>query len=177
MTSEARLVVNIVTVSVTDFAVIGACVFAWIKGQPAERFGAALYFASSAGTLLYELAIGQDIPIIMTLLLDTTVAVGFLLLAIRYNNMWLGGAMLVKGMQLALHATHLTDVADAKFGPFDLYYLSLDAVSLLISLTIFGGTLSGIMARRRAGSGDGSGQSSGPGVRSDAQSAGAPPPI
>ena len=150
MTSEARLVANILTVGVTDVAVIVACVFAFIKGRPAERYGAVLYFASSAGTFIIELVIGQDIPVIPVLLLDTAVAVGFLLLAIRYNNPWLGAAMMVKGLQLALHATHLTDFADANLGGANLYYLSLDAVSLIISVIIFGATLSGIRARRRA---------------------------
>jgi hypothetical protein len=84
----------------------------------------------------------------VTLFLDAPVAVVFLVLAIRYNSLWLGAAMMFKGVQLSLHATHLTDEADSKIAGANVYSLELCFVSLLISAALIGGTFAAIRERR-----------------------------
>ena len=150
MSSEARLFINITSLALTWGALLGACIFAWIKGRTAERYGASLYFFSAAATMGVSIATGQDLPIVPDLLFDAAVAFGFLALAIRYNNLWLGAALLLKGIQLAMHATRLTDEADPYIGKVNLYIVSLDLISFFISMTILGGTLSSLRERRRA---------------------------
>jgi hypothetical protein len=152
MTSEARFVINIAVAIIGVGLFVSSCLLAWIKGGKAERWGASLYVFSALGTLGFEMVTGQATPVLEELLLDTAVAVGFLVLAIRYNNLWLGAAMMVKGLQLAVHATHLTDGEDPMFLGFNLYAASLNLISLVICLILGGGTLASMRqrAKRRA---------------------------
>ncbi len=149
MTSEARFLVNAIVVPLGILLPIGTCVFAWFKGGGAERYGAALFWLSGLGTLGFEMVTGQATPVLEELFLDMAVAIGFLALAIRYNNLWLGAAMMVKGLQLAVHSTHLTDGEDPYFAGFNLYAASLNLVSLLICLILLGGTFAAIRRRKR----------------------------
>ncbi len=148
MTSEARFLLNVGVLGSVWGALIGACTFAWLKGRAAERFGASLYFFSALGFLGLVLITRDSMPVAAESLVDGAVAVGFLFLAVRYNKLWLGAAMVAKGVQLGLHATHMTELKDAYIGPFNLYTTSLDLVSILISGTIFAGTLADLRARR-----------------------------
>ena len=150
MTSEARLLANILVIGLGEGGALVACVFACIKGRPAERYGGALYLASVLGTLAFYLITRQGLSSFVQLGLDALVAVGFLWLAIRYNSLWLGAAMMIKGVQLALYGLHLTDMIDPKFGGANLYLLAMDVIAIMISLTLFLGTLSGLRERRRA---------------------------
>jgi hypothetical protein len=149
MSSEARLSLNILTFLVVDGALIGACIFAWLKGRPAERYGALAYALAALASLALSVLAKWEMPMLPTLGLDGLVAVVFLVLAVRYNNLWLGAAMMLKGVQLGLHATHLTTGADPRWAGANLYYLELCLVSVLISATLFAGTLAGMRERRR----------------------------
>jgi hypothetical protein len=152
MGSEARTILNILIPAIGDMVFIAPSLFAWFKGAPAERYGAALYMASIIlGGIFPAMVFGYDLPTLAELGLDALVAAGFLWLAIRYNSLWLGAAMMIKGVQLGLHAMHLTDMTDPRsFHGANLYLLALDVVSLMISLTIFFAALASIRARRKA---------------------------
>jgi hypothetical protein len=152
MTSEARLIINTIVVGMGEPLFIATCLFGWIKGGPPERFGAALYALSGLGTLGIEILTHQATPVLYEMFLDSAVAVGFLALAIRYNNLWLGAVMMVKGVQLAVHATHLTNGEDATFLGFNLYAASLNLISIVICFILAGGTFASIRQRvkRRA---------------------------
>ena len=145
MNSEARLILNIGFVALVDGTLLAACAMAWWKGGPSERIAAALYLFAALGSAALALAIGDKAMSAPELIFDVLVAVGFLVLAVRYNNLWLGSAMMLKGVQLGLHATHLTEMSDMHVGRFNVYLLGLDAVSVLISLTL----ISGVIARRK----------------------------
>jgi len=149
MTSEARFFVNAAIVPLCTLSPVAACLFAWFKGGPAERFGSTLFTLSVLGTTLAELITGQGTPVLQELFLDFGVAVGFLALAIRYNNLWLGAAMMVKGLQLAIHATHLTDGEDPTVFGFNLYAALLNIISLVICFILVGGTVSVMRQRAR----------------------------
>ncbi len=153
MSSGARFLINAIVVGVGILLPISTCLFAWIKGGKPERLGAALFFAAGMGTLSFEMLTHQSTPVIAELMLDSAVAIGFLALAIRYNNLWVGAAMMVKGLQLAVHATHLTDDADPMFAGFNLYAAGLNLISLVLCLILIGGTVASIrrrMADRKA---------------------------
>jgi hypothetical protein len=148
MTSGATvLVVNAVVLTLVWGTLVAACVLAWWKGRIAERVGATLYFVSALIHVGLYYATGQSVPPIPELFGDAVVAFGFLVLAIRYNSLWLGVAMLAKGLQLSLHATHLTDHVDPVIGHLNLYLASLDAVSVAISGSILAGTVSAMRGR------------------------------
>lgn len=150
MHSEARLFLNIAVTAIFVGTLLLVCVLTWLKGRSAERIGTALFCVSVFVTYAFEIVTGAPPPIVIELAFDTLVALGFLLLAIGYNNLWLGAAMIIKGMQLAVHATHLTDVNDPYFAGFNLYAASLNLISLLILLTILGGTLATIFGKQAA---------------------------
>ncbi|HEY5410626.1 MAG TPA: hypothetical protein VIJ94_07855 [Caulobacteraceae bacterium] len=149
MSSEARFLINAIVVTIGDLLPLVTCLFAWFKGDRAERLGAALYGLAVLGTLGVEIITRQATPVTAELFFDTAVAVGFLVLAIRYNNLWLGAAMMVKGLQLAVHATRLTDGEDAMAGGVNLYAASLNLISLIICLILAGGTFATMRQRAR----------------------------
>ncbi len=148
MTSEARFIFNVATLVLLLGALIATLTLAWLKGRPAERYASTIYAVAFFGSLGLQIVTGQALPIVPELFLDTLVALAFLVLAIAYNNLWLGAAMMIKGVQLAMHATHLTDVADPKFAGLNMYVVGLDLVSLMIMMSMSGGVLASMKARR-----------------------------
>ncbi len=149
MTSEARFILNAIVVGIGELLPVATCLFAWFKGGWAERLGAGLYGLSVLGTAGVEIVTGQATPVTAELFFDTAVAVGFLVLAIRFNNLWLGAVMMVKGVQLAVHATRLTDGEDAVAAGVNLYAASLNLISLVICLILAGGTLATMRKRAK----------------------------
>ncbi len=148
MSSEARFIFNVCQLVVLLGVLITTLVMAWLKGQRAERYGATLYAASFFGTMALEILTGQSLPVVPELFLDTLVAMGFLALAIFCNNLWLGAAMMIKGVQLGMHASHLTEVTDPRLFGLNMYAVGLNVVSILIMLTMLGGVITSMRDRR-----------------------------
>ena len=148
MTSEARLIIDFALYAVFLGVMLGVCLLAWFKGRPADKYGALVFLASVGATMALEFGTGSLNPLVPELFFDGLEAAGFLFLAVRYNNLWLGAAMIAKGLQLALHATHLTDTQDPALGRINLYAASLTLISFIILMIILGGTLASIRARR-----------------------------
>jgi hypothetical protein len=122
-------------VSLVTLALIAAacCGFAIVKGGPAERYGAAIY------------AIAPPVPI---LFFDFAVACGFLVLAVRFNSLWLGGAMILQGIEFGLHVTRLTAVDDPRFLGLHVYALGINLVSVLILFTMVAAALTTLHQRK-----------------------------
>ncbi len=82
-------------------------VLACWKGSRAERLGVAIFLAGA----IYAMVVYQVVPrnLVPTLLLlgEGAMGVGFLFLAMRYMNAWLGVAMLLQAIQFSLHAYYL----------------------------------------------------------------------
>lgn len=130
-------------------AIIFVLGFALLRGRSAEKYGALVYFASVVLSTIVNVVWSSDRAVIFEMTCDAAAAVGFLLLALRFNSLWLGAAMMVKGVQLALHATHLTDHQDLVVAGTNVYALGLTLISFVILGIIFGGTLASVRHGRR----------------------------
>ena len=86
---------------------LGTCLYAWFKGAAPERFGAALLFLATLAGFVIDHALPIEARTTPTLIGEGLLALGFLLLAIRYTSLWLGGAMILQGLQFSLHAFYL----------------------------------------------------------------------
>jgi hypothetical protein len=129
-----------------------AAVFAlamW-KGDVAARLGAIVYAGAwlvAIGVELYT----NTVPFAVILSLDTLVATAFLVLAIRYNSLWLGAGMMLQGVQLGMHAMYFTSAPDATFLGFNVFALVLNLISLFILITIAGAVGATMFRRLRHG--------------------------
>ncbi|HZZ33673.1 MAG TPA: hypothetical protein VFE10_16955 [Phenylobacterium sp.] len=77
------------------------CLLAFVKGGAPERIGAAVILANLVIGAANE-ALGQDQRIVLCI--DGMTALVLLTVAVRYASFWLGGVMLLYGVQFALHA-------------------------------------------------------------------------
>lgn len=122
---------------------VGAALFAWSKGGPAERLGATLKVFTSATALTVHHTLKLESISVALLVADGLLAIGFLLLAVRYVSLWLGAAMILQGAQFSLHAYYL--VAERSL---DRLYSIINNVNTYgVILCILAGTL--IAWRRR----------------------------
>lgn len=85
----------------------GTCLYAWFKGAAPERFGAAFLFLGTFAAMVIDHTVAAPLRTTPTLIGEGLLALGFLLLAIRYTSLWLGGAMILQGIQFSLHAFYI----------------------------------------------------------------------
>ncbi len=86
---------------------IGTCLYAWFKGAAPERFGAAFLLAAALLALFIDKMLPESAKVGWTLTGEGLLALGFLVLAIRYASLWLGAAMMLQGAQFSLHAFYI----------------------------------------------------------------------
>lgn len=121
-------------------------VLACWKGGRAERLGVAIFLTGA----IYAMAVYNFAPrgLMPTLLLlgEGAMGAGFLFLALRYMNAWLGVAMLLQAIQFSLHAYYLVGglPRDRTFAMVN----NLDSIGVLIC--ILAGTLLTWRKRARA---------------------------
>ena len=130
------------------------CALAFLKGGPAERGGALLIAANWVAITVTQIVVGSEtvssrVVGLPSLIYDSLLAVGFLWLALRYSSLWLGAAMILQGVQLAIYASFLGS-SEIKLRT---YAVALNVVSILVLLTILGGTISSWIQRRTARAG------------------------
>jgi hypothetical protein len=121
----------------------GICLFAFWKGERAERIAGGLILANLALSVAGDFVFGRAMPLVQ-LVGDGVTALGLLALALRYASLWLGGAMLLYAVQFSLHSFYFVtnrpvDVLLAVINYFDF-------MGVLLCLAV--GTA--ISARRRA---------------------------
>ena len=85
-------------------AIVAACLFGLLKGGPAERIGAGLTLLISAAFVIVNELVPEAARAVPHLVLDGVLALGFLVLAVRYASLWIGAVMLLQGVQFSLHA-------------------------------------------------------------------------
>jgi hypothetical protein len=127
--------------------ILAICALAWVKGDRPVRLGALMVL----GAALAAMAIHQFAPpewqAMLLLADDGLLAMGFLLLALRYASVWLGGAMILQAVQFSLHAYYF--VADR---PHDRLYSTVNNIDSLgvLACILFGAVLAW---RKRSGLG------------------------
>lgn len=92
------------TTQVIWAAIFVVCLFGLLKGGPAERFGAGLTLGIAIAFQIVNIILPTEARAVPHLVLDGVLALGFLILAVRYASLWLGGVMLLQGVQFSLHA-------------------------------------------------------------------------
>lgn len=124
---------------------------ALIKGGAAERLGAALMVSDwlfTVGlTALVGVLMGEGVPALpanLAVLIDFFFSVGLLGLALRFGKLWLGAALVLQGVMLAMHAMALSPEAPG----FVLYAGFLNVTTCLLLFSLLLGTLAAW--RRRA---------------------------
>jgi hypothetical protein len=83
--------------------ILGTVAFAWWKGGPAERWGSLLFLVCALGTLAAT-TLPREAKLVAFLAADGIPAIGFLVLAMRYTSLWVGGSMLFQAAQFSLQA-------------------------------------------------------------------------
>ncbi|MHB8285311.1 MAG: hypothetical protein ACYDD1_11600 [Caulobacteraceae bacterium] len=80
--------------------IVSGCVMSIIKGAPADRAGASLILLFYMADELTFLVSQQRFPTTLIFFGDFILAVGLLVVAIRYSSLWLGCAMLLQSIDL-----------------------------------------------------------------------------
>lgn len=124
-------------------------IFAFWKGGPPERMGAAVIVIVWIGTIAAQM-LPVEVHAISLLVSDGLAAVGFLAVAIRYSSLWLGSAMICQAVSFVAHAIRLSDDTRVLWHGFNVFILVVNIASFLVLLILVGGTVATIGQRRRA---------------------------
>jgi hypothetical protein len=130
-------------------ALVVFCGFAIWKGSDAVRAGAVLIVATWIVTLAASAVTRSYVPAIAFLASDGIMAVGLLFLAVRYSNWWMGAAMLLQSLALALHAGYFAaERADLSAHVLRGYILGKNLASAGLLLIILAATVASMRRRR-----------------------------
>jgi hypothetical protein len=128
-----------------------SCGFAIWKGGIAERASALLILATWLFTLLASSITRSYLPATAFLASDGMLAMGLLILAVRFSNLWLGAAMLLQAVALALHAGYFAaEKADLSYQILWDYVAGKNLASVLMLVIIVFATVASIRKRARA---------------------------
>jgi hypothetical protein len=123
-------------------ALFGCCGLALWKGGPAERGGALLICGTWLGAMLGLAVERQYVLAVPFLLSDAVLAIGLLILAIRYSNWWMGAAMLLQALGLSFHAAYFgADQSEISKRALHFYVMGKNLSSWAMLLVILIGTL------------------------------------
>jgi hypothetical protein len=121
---------------------------AWKGGSP-ERLGTGMIVIAWIAMLVAEAAARPQVPVVPYLVLDGLLAVGFLVVAVRYSSLWLGGAMICQAILFGAHALRLSDNTRVFWHGLNVYLLVSNVVGFLVLFILIGGTCATIARRRR----------------------------
>ena len=128
-----------------------SCGFAIWKGSEAVRAGALLILVTWFVTLAASAVTRSYVPAIAFLASDGIMAMGLLFLAVRYSNWWMGAAMLLQAIALAMHAGYFAaERDDLSRHVLHNYVLAKNLASAGLLLIILAATIANILRRPRA---------------------------
>jgi hypothetical protein len=85
-------------------AILAVCALAYFRGGSAERWGGVLTLSLALAFQAVNVWVPEAQRSVPHLVLDGMLAVGFMVLALRYASAWLGLVMVLQGVQFSLHA-------------------------------------------------------------------------
>ncbi|MFL5296357.1 MAG: hypothetical protein ACJ798_08245 [Phenylobacterium sp.] len=112
---------------------LGICALALWQGEMPERVAAGLLIVSVVLTTVLSKFGIPNFPLV-ELVTDAVAAVGFLVLTLRYGNLWLGATMLFCAAQFSLHSFYLVTER-----PHDLFHAivnNVDVMGIVLSMAI-----------------------------------------
>jgi hypothetical protein len=122
------------------------CVLSLWKGGVAERIGAALVLTSILFSLFGAMYLPSEVFLVAQMVGDALVALGLLVLAVRYASLWLGGAMLLYAAQFTLHSFYFVTQR-----PNDLFHATMNNINFLGVIFCVGvGAVTAMRRRLRA---------------------------
>jgi len=86
---------------------VATVLLAWLRGGPAERLGATMILVGNLSVVAVHFLVPGEPLALALLMTDAALAVGFLIVAMRYLSPWLGLAMILQAIQFSLHAYYL----------------------------------------------------------------------
>jgi predicted anti-sigma-YlaC factor YlaD len=128
---------------------IAIVLFAWIKGGPGERIGAAAVAVTWIACLAVLPFVPADLRPMVFMTSDIVLATSLLVAALLYPSFWMGAAMMLQAFVLAVHAFHLEDGARG-FADRLTYARVINAVSYGVLIALAASTLAGWLRRRKA---------------------------
>ncbi len=133
-------------------ALVVICGLAVWKGSTPVRMGGVLILATWIVTLIASFVAGEHhLAPIGFLISDAILAIGLLILAVRFSSWWMGAAMLLQAVGLSFHAAYFAaDKAEISFALEDLYVLGKNLASVAMLLVLLIATLAGMFKRDRA---------------------------
>ena len=93
---------------------LAVCIFAWVWGGVAERYGAAMVILAWTIVIAFQFVFGNAGPSLWVvsvpmLVCDFLLSFGLLVLALRFASLWLGAAMLAQSAQLGIQALFIAN--------------------------------------------------------------------
>ena len=86
---------------------VATVLLAWSRGGPAERWGATMILVGNLFVAGIHFLVPAELQALVLLMGEAALAVGFLIVAMRYLSPWLGLAMILQAIQFSLHAYYL----------------------------------------------------------------------
>lgn len=124
---------------------VAACLLSLWKGGAAERIGAGLVLVSIAFSLFGASLLPKEVFLVAQMIGDAAVAMGLLVLVLRYGSPWLGLAMLLYAAQFALHSFYFVTQR-----PNDVFHATMNNVNFMgVILCVVLGTVTAIMRRAK----------------------------
>ena len=137
-------------VLLVNLVLLAILALAFWKGGQAERYGAGLYGACWIAVELLFIPFDSHSPVYLygVYIADFIVAVGFLVIALRFSNLWAACAMIAQGFSAAAHAYRLDDAETMiYYHGIAVWRVVINLTSLVVMASLLLGTLSSWWAR------------------------------
>lgn len=123
---------------------LGVVVLAWWRGGAAEQIAASAVLGGALAVELIHAVLPRPVQAGALLLVEGALALTFLLTSMRYVRPWLGVAMVLEGLQFALHAYFFVEEKPHNY----FYSLFNNLITIGVLLCVLIGT--GMAWRRHA---------------------------
>jgi hypothetical protein len=135
---------------IVNLVLLGILGLAFWKGGRAERYGAGLYGLCWIAVSLLFTPVDHYSAVYLygVYIADFIIAVGFLLIALRFSNLWIALAMIAQGFSAAAHAYRLNDAETMIFYQgIPVWRVVINLTSFVVMAALLLGTLSSWWAR------------------------------